>query len=297
MPNKKMLFVYNPHAGKAKIRTQLSDILDVFALGEYEITIAPTQKQADAIDIVRLRAADYDVVVCSGGDGTLDETVTGMMKSGTRTTIGYIPAGSTNDFGSSLALPKDMIRAAKIIVDGKKFAIDVGQFNDNVFVYIAAFGLFTEVTYSTDQQIKNLIGHSAYIFEGAKSLLKVHSHKMRVSWDDQVAEGEFIYGMITNSTSVGGFKGITGKEVLLDDGEFEVTLIKVPRNVVELNMILIALINRNIVTELMYSFRASRIVFESEEEVAWTLDGEAGGAHKMVEINNLPKAIDICVAE
>ena len=159
-----MLFVYNPKAGKAQIRNKLADILDIFAKGGYEITIYPTQKKGDAIKIVTDRKPVYDLVVCSGGDGTLDEVVTGMMQSNFSTPIGYIPAGSTNDFGGSLGLPKNMLKAAENIVDGKTFACDIGAFNKDVFVYIAAFGLFTEVSYESGQDMKNVLGHMAYHF-------------------------------------------------------------------------------------------------------------------------------------
>ena len=162
---KKMLFIYNPKAGRGRVRAELADILDIFAAGDYEITIHPTRKNGDAVKIAAEREADYDMLVCCGGDGTLDETVRGMMQNDSRTPLGYIPAGSTNDFGGSLALPKDMVKSAQIIVDGIDKAVDVGLFNNEAFIYVAAFGAFTEVSYSTDQDMKNVIGHSAYILE------------------------------------------------------------------------------------------------------------------------------------
>lgn len=290
---KKLLFVYNPKAGKAKIRNKLADILDIFAAAGYEMTVCPTRKSKDAVTIIENRSRKYDLVVCSGGDGTLDEIVTGMMKSGFRTPIGYIPAGSTNDFGGSLSLPKNMLSAAKVIVEGKDFPCDVGAFNEDIFVYIAGFGLFTEISYETDQQIKNVLGHMAYVLGGVKSLSTIKSYKMKVRYDGQEIEDDFIYGMITNSVSVGGFKRITGKHVKLDDGVFEVTLIKRPTNPIELNNIVISLINRDINADGMYCFTASEIEFESGEDVAWTLDGEYGGDHTNVKIKNCNKAIDI----
>lgn len=292
---KKLLFVYNPKAGKAKIKSRLADVLDIFAKAGYEMTVYPTQKSGDAVTIVQERSPEYDIVVCSGGDGTLDEVVTGMMRSGFSTSIGYIPAGSTNDFGGSLALPKNMLNAAQVIVDGKDFPCDVGAFNDDVFVYIAGFGLFTEVSYGTDQQVKNVLGHMAYLLEGMKSLSNIRSYKMKVKYDGQEIENDFIYGMITNSVSVGGFKRITGKHVKLDDGVFEVTLIKRPTNPIELNNIAVALLNRDIDVDGMYCFTASELEIETEEPVAWTLDGEYGGDHKHVKIRNCNKAINIRV--
>ncbi len=294
---KKILFVYNPKAGKAKIRNKLADIMDVFAGGGYEVTVYPTGKRGDAEEIVEHRKPIYDLVVCSGGDGTLDEVVTGMMRSSFLTPIGYIPAGSTNDFGGSLNLPKNMVNAAERIVRGRNFLCDIGSFNNDVFVYIAAFGIFTDVSYETDQEIKNVLGHMAYVLEGMKRISSVRSYAMKVTCEDRVIEDDFIFGMITNSVSVGGFKNITGKNVQLDDGVFEVTLIRAPKNPVELNQIMLSLLNRDIDTNLMYCFRTASLRLESEQEVAWTLDGENGGSHRDVYIENRHKAVEIRVTE
>ena len=295
MEKKKMLFIYNPRAGKAKIRSNLLDIIDIFVKAGYEVTAYPTQEKGDGIRAVVQREPEcYELVVCSGGDGTLDEVVTGMMQCSKRTPIGYVPAGSTNDFAGSLHIPKNMIQAAQTIVQGKAFGCDVGVFNDDVFVYIAAFGLFTDVSYETKQDIKNVLGHMAYILEGMKRISNIKSYYMKVAYEDRVIEGDFMFGMITNSISVGGFKNITGKYVMLDDGEFEVTLIKRPANPMELNMIMAALLNRNINTECMYCFKTSALRFISEE-VAWTLDGEFGGRHREVSINNQKQALQIMV--
>lgn len=294
---KKMLFVYNPKAGKAKIKNKLADILDVFAASGFEVTVYPTRKKGDAVEIVANRKPIYDLVVCSGGDGTLDEVVTGMTKSSFRTPIGYIPAGSTNDFGGSLQLPKNMMEAAENVVRGKNFPCDVGAFNDDIFVYIAAFGIFTEVSYETDQEIKNALGHMAYVLEGMKRLPSVRPHHLRVTYEDKIIEDDFIFGMITNSVSVGGFKNITGKNVHLDDGVFEVTLIKYPKKPGELTQIMNSLVNRDIDSSTTYCFRTSSIRLESDEEIAWTLDGENGGGHKDVYIENRHRAVEIRIAK
>lgn len=292
---KKMFFVYNPKAGKAQIRTKLSDVLNVFAAAGYEMTVLPTQKRDDARLAVANRSRDYDLVVCSGGDGTLNETVTGMIQSGFMTPIGYVPAGSTNDFGGSLALPKNVVRAAETIVDGRDFLCDVGSFNCDVFVYIAAFGLFTDVSYETPQDVKNVLGHTAYILEGMKRIANARSFKMKVCYEGKEVRGDFLFGMITNSVSVGGFKNITGKNVQLDDGLFEVTLIKRPKNPVDLNNIMVALLNRDADTDALYSFRTAELTLESTEPVKWTLDGENGGSHRKVRIRNVCKGMTIRV--
>lgn len=296
MEKKKMLFIYNPRAGKEKIRNRMLDIIDIFARADFEVTVSPTLARGDGIRAVAERKPDYyDIIACSGGDGTLDEVVTGMMQCEKKLPIGYVPAGSTNDFAGSLKIPKKMTEAARVIVEGKDFACDIGSFNDDVFVYIAAFGMFTDVSYETPQDIKNVLGHMAYILEGVKRLSGIKSYSLKVEYEDQVIEGSFIFGMITNSLSVGGFKRITGKNVELDDGEFEVTLIKMPSNPVELNIIITALVSGNINTDLMYCFKTSSLKITSEEEVAWTLDGEFGGKHREVVINNCKQALKIRV--
>lgn len=295
MSRKEMLFVYNPRAGKAQIKNNLAEIIDMFVKAGYLVTTYPTQSAGDAIDVVEHKDDRYDLVVCSGGDGTLDEVVEGMNRTTKRVPVGYIPAGSTNDFANSLQIPKTAKRAAAVICEGNTFACDIGEFNRDTFVYIAAFGLFTDVSYETNQDAKNVLGHMAYILEGMKRLPNVKSFRVKVSYDEVVIEDEFIFGMVTNSISVGGFKSITGKNVELDDGTFEVTLIKMPKTPLDLNMTMAALLDRDIDNNCMYCFNTSKIKFETETPMSWTRDGEFGGEHTKVVIENLNKAIEICV--
>ncbi|MCI8713333.1 MAG: YegS/Rv2252/BmrU family lipid kinase [Ruminococcus sp.] len=294
---KKMLFIYNPNAGMGLLKPQLSDVLDTFVKGGYEVTVYPTQQRQDAMEKTRAYTEKYDLVVCSGGDGTLDEVVTGMSMREERVSIGYIPAGTTNDFASSLHIPRDMLEAAEVAVNGKPFPCDVGAFNDNYFVYIAAFGLFTDVSYETDQRMKNILGHLAYVLEGTKKIFNVPSYRIRVSHDGERVEDEFMFGMVTNSRSVGGFKGIIGQNVAFDDGLFEVTLIKTPRTPMDVNEIVTALLGKQIDSTHMYCFRTGSIRFESGEEIPWTLDGEFGGNHGEVLIENRKKELQIMVEE
>lgn len=289
----KLLFVFNPRSGKGLIREHLVDIVDVMVKAGYEVTIYTTQAQGDAIKKIKEEAKNYDRVVCSGGDGTLDEVVTGMQQSEVNVPIGYIPAGSTNDFANSLGIPKDMVEAARVAVGDKPFPCDVGYFNGDTFVYVAAFGIFTEVSYKTPQQLKNVLGHAAYILEGAKQLHDIPSFTMQVEHDGEVFQDKFIFGMVTNSISVGGFKGMTGDDVKLDDGVFEVTLIKSPRNPIELNRILASLTNLIDDTDLIYTFKTNDLHIISKDKVAWTLDGEFGGVHEDLVIKNLNKQITI----
>ncbi len=291
--SQKLLFIINPHSGKGQIKNNLVDIVDIMVKAGYDVTIYTTQARADATRKVMEEAANFDRIVCSGGDGTLDEVVTGLIKSDTNTPIGYIPAGSTNDFANSLGIPKEMVKAAEAAVGKNPFPCDIGDFNSDTFVYVAAFGLFTEVSYKTSQQLKNIFGHVAYIMEGAKHLHDILSYNMQVEYEGHVFQDEFIYGMVTNSVSVGGFKGMTGTDVKLDDGVFEVTLIKKPHNPIELNEILACLTNMIDDSDLIYSFKTNEVKITAREQIAWTLDGEFGGEHEEVIIRNLNKRVTI----
>ena len=294
---KKMLFIYNPNAGKGLLKAKLSDVLDIMVKAGYELVVYPTQSYRDAYRKVVHMEKGYDMVVCSGGDGTLDEVVTGMMKRDKedRVPIGYIPTGTTNDFASSLHISRDIMEAADTTVHGKPFACDVGKFNKDVFVYVAAFGLFTDVPYQTDQKLKNALGHAAYVLEGVKRLSNVPSYHIKITTEDRVIEDEFMIGMITNSRSVAGFRSIMGKDVKFDDGEFEVTLIKKPKSLIGLQEIITALLIESFDTKHMYTFKAKEITLESKEEIPWTLDGEFGGQHEEVHIINKKQALEIMI--
>ena len=294
---KKMLFIYNPNAGKGSLKAKLSDVLDIMVKAGYELVVYPTQSYKDAYRKVVHMEKDFDMIVCSGGDGTLDEVVTGMMKRDKedRIPIGYIPTGTTNDFASSLHISRDIMEAADTTVHGKPFACDVGRFNKDIFVYVAAFGLFTDVPYQTDQKLKNALGHAAYVLEGAKRLSNIPSYRIKIMTEDRVIEDDFMIGMITNSKSVAGFRSIMGKDVKFDDGEFEVTLIKKPKSLIGLQEIIAALLIENFDTKHMYTFKAKEITLESKEEIPWTLDGEFGGQHEKVHIINKKQALQIMI--
>lgn len=290
---KKMLFVFNPKAGKGKIKTHLLDIVDIFSSHNYEIIIRSTQAPRDAYEKAKEYADSVDLIVCSGGDGTLDEVVTGIMEVDSSVPIGYIPAGSTNDFANSLFIPKNMIRVAEMIMAEELYHCDIGRFNQKTFAYVAAFGLFTDVSYETDQDLKNVLGHVAYVLEGVKRLFDIKSYHMKVSSEEVQVEDDFIVGMITNSRSVGGFKNLTGKNVDMNDGFFEVTLIVHPKNPLQLQEIMTALVMAEDNTDMIYSFKTRQLTIETDEEVPWTLDGEFGGNHSYVEIENRHKALNL----
>lgn len=321
---KKLLFIYNPRAGTGKIRNSLSYVLEEFASRNIELTVHPTSSVGDAVKTAREQGRAYDMIVCSGGDGTLDEVVTGMMLGGFRTPVGYIPAGSTNDYASSLGISTEMTNAARAIANGSVFSCDVGRMTgdevppetetdtapgesalvvedpsgmeERFFVYVAAFGAFTEVSYKTSQDMKNVLGHLAYLLEGVRSLASLKSWKLRFFSQERSGEGEFLYGMVTNSNSVGGFKGITGNDVTLNDGLFEVTMILMPPGFVEWPNIINALLT-GAKSDYVITFKTAKLVVEGESPIAWTSDGEYGGTYKRIVIENMPRALPIILEE
>lgn len=294
----KLLFVYNPRSGKEQIKRNLSDILDVFAKGGMEITVRPTQCARDCVNIISNKGVDYDVIVASGGDGTLNEAFNGLMsiEEEKRPQFGYIPAGSTNDFATTLGISKNPVEAAEGAVNGKEFLCDVGKASTGYFAYVSAFGIFTKVSYATPQETKNMLGHVAYILEGIKSLTSIKDYKMMVTYEDengkeQVIEDEFLFGMVSNTSFVGGMNLLRQSEIDLQDGMFEVLLIKKVKNPFELQQAINALLTKNFSKDQFYFFKSSKVSFRSDEEVEWTLDGENGGAVCNMEIVNVPKAI------
>lgn len=296
MERKKMLFVYNPRAGKGEIRSKLSNIVEIFTNADYEVTIHATRRKNDATEIVSSCGEKYDIVACSGGDGTLNEVVIGIMNCKKRPVCGYIPTGTTNDCANSLRISKNLVQAANTIVEGTHFPYDIGMINEDYFIYVAGFGAFTDVSYATSQTTKNMFGRLAYILEGVKRIPSLKSYHYRIEYDDQVIDDYFLYGMVSNSNSIGGFKGL-GKDVSLNDGVFEVTLIKPPHNAMELQAIINSLLLEDRSSEHIISFHTSHVVFTSDEMVPWTVDGEFGGNLKQVDIQNLKHAISFKVDE
>lgn len=295
---KRLLLIYNASAGRQKVKLMLADILDVFAREGYLITALPTQARGDAARAASGLGAGFDRVVCCGGDGTLNETVSGLMRihDSMRPTLGYIPTGTTNDFSRNLSLPRGTEKLALTACGGVPRAIDLGQAGENWFTYVAAFGLFTDVSYSTPQNAKNLLGHTAYLIEGASRLTSVKSYTMRVECGERVIEDEFIYGMVGNTVSVGGLLNLSQDLVKLDDGLFEVLLVRKPKSALELQSIVYTLLNQKRETEeqdsgLVLCFSASQVTFTCQEAVPWTLDGEFGGEHQTLRVENHQRSL------
>lgn len=294
---KKLLFVFNPYSGRAQIKNNLLEIIDIFTKAGYNVTVYPTQMPNDCFEKVKSEASEYDLLVVSGGDGTLNEAVHGILENPAekRAPIGYIPTGTVNDFSASLAIPKDMIEAAHIAVGGEIFNCDICKFNGRPYNYVAAFGAFTDVSYETPQESKNIFGQAAYFFEGIKKLSSIQKYHAKVRYDGIETEDDFVLGIILNSKSVAGFEvrdesGIINN-ISLDDGIFEGVLVRMPTNLMEFQSIISDFLKGNMKGSGYVSFKTSHVELEFEEEVKWTLDGEFGGASKNVEISILNKAV------
>ncbi|NLZ46603.1 MAG: diacylglycerol kinase family lipid kinase [Clostridiales bacterium] len=292
---KKLLFVFNPNAGKGAVKSNLFNIIDLFTKNDYEVTTYPTQERLDGYRMILKNAGGYDLIVTSGGDGTLNESIKGLMDGKHNVPIGYIPTGTTNDFAHSFEIPKNILKAAENIITGTSFAYDVGSLNGEYFCYVAAFGAFTEVPYTTSQITKNLFGHLAYLMEAVKHIKTMEAYNITVEHDGEAYRDDFLVGLISNTVSICGLNNLVAKGVVLDDGLFEVTLIKMPNSPLELNSIINCLLRKDLTSDHFYTFKSSKVKFICEQEVAWTLDGENGGIHQIVEIINHKQALNIIV--
>ncbi len=298
---KKLLFIVNPKAGRNVIKGDMINIIEIFSNAGYEVTVYPTKGRLETEEYVFHNAEKFNLVVCAGGDGTLDNTVGGIMKLERsikrRIHMGYIPCGTTNDYARSLRMSLDPVKAAKDIVEGDICHFDVGRLEDTFFIYIAAFGAFTDISYSTPQNMKNSLGHAAYVLEALRNLASIKNYHLRVWYDGELVEGDFVFGQITNSLSVGGFKNIGSKQMSFSDGLFETVLIKNPENPIELQRIVNALVMDELDDEMIIYRKASRIVIECDDLLPWTCDGEFGGEYKTTRITNIRKAVSMTLKD
>ena len=284
---KKLLLLVNIRSGRGDIQSMIGSMIDYYNKKDFEVTVYITQKKAHATEILLRNKGVYNNVVCCGGDGTLNETITAVMSmdKSERPIIGYVPCGSTNDFATGLDLKKSYTEAYKAAIDGTPFDIDIGKFNDSYFSYVAAFGMFTNLSYETPQLYKNLLGYQAYVIEGIKQLNKLDSHKLKITYDNNVIEDEFILGIVSNSNTVAGIKNLFKSD--LQDDLLEVLLIKKPTNIANLSVIITSLAEKKWENNMMYHFNAKKISLQStdNQEIKWTLDGEFGGMCKSAEID------------
>lgn len=292
----KILFIYNPVAGTGRVRKNLFEIVDFYNSNDCLISLCPIRKLYDFFDVFDFGHMEYDVVVCSGGDGTLNIMISFLEEKNIGIPIAYIPSGSTNDYAYSLGISQDFDKALERTLTGNIKQIDIGKFNDKYFLYVAAFGIFTSVAYSTSQKVKNILGHTAYILEGIRKLSELKSYHMVIETDDGTINDSFILGLVTNTLSVGGIKNIMPADVALDDGKFEVILIKMPKSIVDLHGIITNLLGEKMDENpnIIYC-KTKTLKVTSDETLAWTLDGEYGGMQQEVDIVNLQKERAIIV--
>jgi YegS/Rv2252/BmrU family lipid kinase len=286
---KKMLFILNPFAGKAQIKTHLLDIIDIFTKSGYEVCVHPTQNSEDAYNTTKSKASKFNTLVVSGGDGTLNSCVKGLMSipQNKRPALGYIPAGTANDFASSRNIPKNMKKAARVIAENSPVSYDVGKFGNNYFTYVAAFGAFTDVPYETSQDYKNIFGYAAYIMEGVKRLPSIKPIHLKAEFNDEIIEGDFVFGMISNSKYVAGMKYSADFDVSLTDGLFEILFIKNPSNPIEAQALMTDLLWQNVKSKHFVFIKSSTVRITADKEIPWTLDGEFGGNHSDILVENL----------
>lgn len=291
---KKLFFVMNPYAGMRKASKQLTEILTVFNRADYDVTVYITQSQGDAQKVVKNRAKEMDLIVCSGGDGTFNETVAGILESGVDVPVGYIPSGSTNDFANSLRLATDPVEAAKNIASGKPERFDVGSFNGRCFTYVASFGAFTKASYETPQTVKNALGHTAYILGGIQELSQIkNKFPLRLELDGETVEDNFVFGAICNSTSVGGIITLDPNRVDMADGWFEVLLVRYPKDLTEVAECIQAVQNKTYNCSMM-TFRSARdISITADPNMAWTLDGEKELGSEQIKVENLHRVLQL----
>ena len=302
---RKVLFVYNPNAGKGRILHHLDEVVSIFEQEGFQVALYRTKGPLDGKREVQENIDVFERIVCAGGDGTLSEIVSAMMElpEEKRKPIGFLPTGSTNDTGRSYHIPGQVTEAMKVAASGVPFATDIGSMNDSFFTYVASFGKLSAVSAFTPQEAKKVFGYGAYLGEGIKALVDMESYLLKIEYEDEkgevhIKEGDYYLGMVTNTLSVGGFQGITGSTVNLQDGLFEVALLKRPENILDFNKQVINMFlspDKDQSNEVVSKFKARRLRFASDAEVQWVIDGEDGGKHKDVDIRIHPKAVSIMV--
>lgn len=294
----KILLIVNPCSGRAKMRTELLKVVEILSAEDNLVTVYPTKARGDATEFIKQHTdLDYNLVVVCGGDGTLNEVITGLMQSGVNRTLGYIPSGTLNEWSSGLHISRSIKQAAADITTGKKIQLDIGQFGDKYFSYTASFGAFTDASYSAPQDVKNVLGQAAYFFEGIKSLGNIKPVHLKFTADGTETEGDFLFGAVSNSMSVGGIVKFNESAVKLNDGKFEILLIRNPDNILKLQPIIDGILKQDFDREGIEFFTADSVTVTGGEELSWTLDGEYAKGENEITISNLHNAIELIVPQ
>ncbi len=289
---KKLLLIVNPCSGRAKMHTELLKVIEILSAAEFSVTVYPTKYKGDATRYVStLSNNNFERIVVCGGDGTLNEVITGLMNAGLNIKLGYIPSGTLNEWSSGLGISRNIEKAATDIINGVETKLDIGKFEDKYFSYTASFGAFTSASYSAPQDVKNVLGQTAYFFEGIKSLGAIKPYKLKFTYEGGVVEGDFLFGAISNSLSVGGIVKYDKKAVELNDGEFEVLLIRNPDNILKLQPLIDGILKRDFSREGMNFFRTKNLTIETDQEISWTLDGEYAEGEPKLSVQNLHNAV------
>lgn len=298
MTAKKLLLIVNPKSGKAKMKNYLLGVTEIFSGAGYDVTVYPTKGQGDAtVRAAQVKEGEYDLIVISGGDGTLNEVVTGLMQTDTECTLGYIPSGTLNEWSSSLGIARSITKAAKDITTGKIITLDAGKFGDKYFSYTASFGAFTSASYSAPQDVKNVLGQAAYLFEGVKSIGNIKPIHLKFTCKEREIEDDFLFGAISNSMSLGGIVKFDENMVKLNDGIFEVFLIRNPDNILKLQPLIDGILRREFNRECIEFFHTDSITVTGGEDISWTLDGEYAEGKNKIKIKNIHNAIKLIVPD
>ena len=298
METKKLLLIVNPCSGRAKMRGELLRVTEIFSSAGFEVTVYPTKARGDAtVRVSQLKGGEYERIVVCGGDGTLNEVITGLMQNDIKCKIGYIPSGTLNEWSSGLNISKNIAAAAHDATSDRTILLDLGEFGDKYFTYTASFGAFTEASYSAPQDIKNVLGRAAYFFEGIKSLGNIKPHHLKFTCNGSVIEGDFLFGAITNSLSVGGIVKFQETAVNLNDGYFEVLLIRNPDTIVKFQSIVDGILRQDLNREGIEFFKTKEIIVEEGADVPWTLDGEYAPCPNKTKISNISSALQLVIPE
>lgn len=291
-----LFLVVNPKSGTGRIKTELFKVCDILTRGGYRVTVHVTSKKGDATAAVENLGDEYSTIVVCGGDGTLNEVITGVMRSGNDYKIGYIPSGTLNEWSQGLKISRSISKAARNIVSGRQVQLDIGRFGESYFSYTASFGAFTEASYSAPQNIKNVLGQVAYLLEGIKALGNIKPIHLRLTAENgDVYEGDYLFGAVSNSMSVGGIIKLDKAEVALNDGLFEVILIENPDTIADLNEIIDAIVTRRFNRKCIKQFKTHSLRVECDKKLDWTLDGEHAVSRGEIVIEDIKQAVNFII--
>lgn len=293
--NKQVLLIINPNAGKGNVQRRIPYIKRDLENTGYDVDIVYTKKKVPAKEIIREYHKKADIIICCGGDGTVNDLVSSVMELEDKPEITFIPLGTVNDFARTIGLSRKRFYMPSILKKYTRRKIDIGKFNKKYFNYVAAFGAFTKVSYVTSQKLKKYFGKWAYFIVAIKYFFKIKTYKINIDIDGKKIEKECIYGSISNSKSIGGFQWFRKRDIALDDGKFEIILINKPKHKIQyISMVFDILLKRYQSKNFFYS-QGSKIEITTEKNLSWTIDGEFGGMAKEIKVENCKQAVTFII--